>query len=87
MHMEYRVTPPDHDWVVAPSHKLIPSVYAGIHISDGKIGDLKTISYSGPTYIVIRSAKHSSSTAATHAFDFDKLLDLDSFKYLMYSKY
>lgn len=29
MHMEYRVRLPDHDWVVAEKHKLIPSVYAG----------------------------------------------------------
>lgn len=32
MHIEYRVTLPDHDWVVASKHKLIPSVYAGIKI-------------------------------------------------------
>ena len=30
MHVEYRVSLPDHDWVVAAQHKLIPSVYAGI---------------------------------------------------------
>lgn len=29
MHMHYRVTLPDHDWVKAAKHKLIPSVYAG----------------------------------------------------------
>ncbi|XP_062535085.1 uncharacterized protein LOC134204280 [Armigeres subalbatus] len=29
MHMEYRVRLPDHDWVIAEKHKLIPSVYAG----------------------------------------------------------
>ena len=38
MHLEYKLTLPDHDWVVAPRHKLIPSVYAGIKIEDGKIG-------------------------------------------------
>lgn len=36
MHVEYRVSLPDHDWVVAERNKLIPSVYAGIEIkSDG----------------------------------------------------
>lgn len=30
MHMEYKVQLPDHDWVVASKHKLIPSVYAGL---------------------------------------------------------
>jgi len=32
MYMEYSVRLPDHDWVVAQRHKLIPSVYAGIVI-------------------------------------------------------
>ena len=32
MHVEYRVSLPDHDWVVAEKHKLIPSVYARIQI-------------------------------------------------------
>ena len=32
MHVESRVSLPDHDWVVAERHKLIPSVYAGINI-------------------------------------------------------
>lgn len=32
MHVEYRVSLPYHDWVVAAKHKLIPSVYAGIKI-------------------------------------------------------
>ena len=31
-----------------------------------------------------RSAKHSSSTAATHAFDFKRLLNLESFKGILY---
>lgn len=33
------------------------------------------MSYSGPTYIAIRSAKHDSSTAATHGADFEVLVD------------
>ena len=32
MHVEYQVSLPDHDWIVAAKHKLIPSVYAGIRI-------------------------------------------------------
>jgi len=30
MHLDYRVQLPDHDFVIAAKHKLIPSVYAGI---------------------------------------------------------
>ena len=37
------------------------------------------MSYSGPTYIAIRSGKHSSSTRLSHAIDFEKLLDLKEF--------
>lgn len=32
MHVEYRVSLPDHDFVIAGQHKLCPSVYAGIEI-------------------------------------------------------
>lgn len=74
MHLEYRIQLPDHDWVVADRHKLIPSVYAGCVIKDGRV------TYSGPTSIFIRSGKHDSSSAATHAADFNALLSLDSFK-------
>ena len=32
MHMEYKVTLPDHDYVIAPQHKLIPSVIGDMRI-------------------------------------------------------
>ena len=38
------------------------------------------ISYSGPTYIAIRSSKHSSSTAYSHGRDFDHVLKLEEFR-------
>ena len=80
MNMEYRVRLPDHDWVVAVRHKLIPSVYAGIIIHNKTpAGQPDAVSYSGPTYVAIRSGKHSSSTAASHAQDFERLLSLESF--------
>ena len=75
MHLDYRIRLPDHDWVVAPRHQLIPSVYATCLLSEeGDIG------YSGPTYIAIRSAKHDLSTADTHADDFDRLIKLKEFE-------
>ncbi|KZR95977.1 Uncharacterized protein APZ42_009943, partial [Daphnia magna] len=77
MHVEYRVSLPDHDWVVAEKHKLIPSVYAGIQIHPNGFVNRECVSYSGPTYI--RSGKHSSSTALSHAIDFEKLLNLKEF--------
>lgn len=38
MRMDYLVRLPDHDWVVAEKHKLIPSVYAVIEIQPKKWG-------------------------------------------------
>lgn len=54
MHVEYRVRLPDHDWVVASKHKLIPSVYAGIVIKENSLGNKSAVGYSGPTFISIR---------------------------------
>lgn len=38
----------------------------------------QAVSYSGPTYIAIRSGKHFTSTATGHAQDLDTLLAHDS---------
>lgn len=80
MHMEYRIKLPDHAWVIAQRHKLIPSVYAGIKITSSMLGQRQAVEYSGPTYIAIRSGKHSSSSANTHAQDFETLLELEEFR-------
>lgn len=79
MYVEYKVTLPDHDWVVAAKHKLIPSVYAAIKIDENGNGKPEAVGYSGPTYIAIRSGKHSSSTANAHGLDFETLLKLPEF--------
>lgn len=80
MHLDYQVRLPDHDFVVAERHKLIPSVYAGIHINRDGQGQPNAVTYSGPTYIAIRSGKHCSSTAETHAADLERLVDVPAFK-------
>lgn len=74
MSMEARVILPDHDFVVASKHKLIPSVYAAAKISQ------TSVTYSGPTYISIRSGKHSKSDASTHALDFGSLFSCAEFE-------
>ena len=74
MMMSRRVRLPDHDFVVATRHKLIPSVYAAAKIDDNGV------TYSGPTYVAIRSGKHDKSDASTHAYDFESLIDLPEFK-------
>lgn len=83
MNMEYRIKLPDHDFVVAAGHKLIPSVIAGLEVSVDKLDN--AVSYSGPTFIAIRSGKHDSSVAGTHAADLRYLYDtVQSFKNLLY---
>ena len=38
MHVEYRVRLPDHDFVIASRHKLIPSVYVAVDIKPNGLG-------------------------------------------------
>jgi hypothetical protein len=47
------------------------------------INEKKEVSYSGPTYIAIRSGKHDSSTAETHHHDFSSLFDTKDFEPVM----
>lgn len=76
MHMRYRVTLPNHNWVITERYKLIPSVYAGIKISLSMLRLPQAVGYSGPTHIAIRRGKHSSPTANTRAQGFKTLLGL-----------
>ena len=77
MHMEYKVRLPDHDFVVGPRHTLIPSVYGVCQIKEN--GEL---SYSGNTFIRIRSGKRDSSSAHTHAYDMKELFESRTIIYL-----
>lgn len=65
MNMRVRVRLPDHDFNVGSKHLLIPSVLAHCKIDPltGKV------SYSGETYIGIRSSKHNNSSAYSHNDD------------------
>ena len=56
---------------VGDKHKLTPSVYAVCNVlHTGKV------SYSGDTYIRLRSAKHETSTVFEHFFDIEELFKL-----------
>lgn len=83
MHYQYRIHLPDHTWVMAKKHNLTSSVYGGIGIHPDGLGSPEAVSYSGPTYIAIRSGKHSESTAATYSTDFDRLLEIEAFDDIM----
>ena len=73
MHLECKVTLPDHDFPIGEKHELIPSVYAACLKKDGEV------SYNGPTFISIRSGKHDKSCAKTHSDDFERILQFEEF--------
>ena len=59
--------------MIGERHKLIPSVYAICNQKDGKV------SFNGPTFISIRSGKHDSSTACSHQYDVEQMLESEEF--------
>ena len=71
MNLKARVRLPDHDFKVGSKHLLVPSVSAVCEI-DPKSG----VTYSGHTYIAIRSAKHNGSTAFSHYEDMVRFSEL-----------
>ena len=79
MHMEYQVTLPDHDFVVASKHKFIPSVIGDMKLAKSKDLTNDAVTYSGATYKGIRSAKHSASSAFAHFQDMVRVRSLSEF--------
>lgn len=81
MRLEYRATLPDHDWVLAEPHKLMPSIYAAMVIEPGGFAhdDPDSITHVGPTYVAIRSGKHCLTSADTHSTDLCRVLELPEF--------
>ena len=71
MSLRARVRLPDHDFKVGSKHLLVPSVTAVCEI-DPKTG----VTYSGNTYIAVRSAKHNGSTAFSHTEDMVRFAEL-----------
>ena len=58
MHVSYEIQLPDHDFVKGTKHKLTLSVYAARKNKPPFSRADPEITYSGPTYIAIRSGKH-----------------------------
>ena len=79
MHMEYQMTLPNHDFVVGSKHKLIPSVIGDMKVVKSKDLTNDAVSYSGSTYITIRSSKYSGSSAFHHLRDINTARSLPEF--------
>ena len=88
MSMEHQLTLPDHDYVVADKHKLIPSVtgYRTIEDHQDFIHSRQGVRYSGPTYVAVRSGKHDTSVAWSHGIDILRTFELETFRSTLYHK-
>ena len=84
MHLDYLITLPDHDYVIASQHKLIPSVIGAMEVKKNCLGP-DAVTYSGPTNISIRSAKHLGSNAYHHLEDLKTIRTLEEFKPFLFS--
>ena len=78
IHMEYEVWLPDHNFTIAPMRRLTPSVIGAMEIKE-KSYSREAVTYSGPTYVAIRSAKHSQSSVLYHLQDRKLIRSLDEF--------
>ena len=79
MHVKCQVTLPDHDFFVAPKHKLMPSIIGDMKLIKSKDLTNDAVTYPGAAYIGIRSAKHSPSSAFTHFQDMTRARSLLKF--------
>ena len=70
---------PDDDFVVAPKHKLIPSIIGDMKLVKSKDLTNDAVTYSGATYIAIRNAKHLASSVFTHFQDMTRMRSLPEF--------
>ena len=68
MYLEYKLTLPDHNFLVGLHHNLILSVYG---VSDMSLKG--EVSYSGETFIHRCRGKREKSSAKTHAYDMHEL--------------
>ena len=64
MSLDYKVWLLDHFFVVGERHSLMRSVHRVCDINEKGL-----LTYSGDTFIRIRSGKHNPSTPYTHAYD------------------
>ena len=70
MNVNFKVRLPDHNFPVGDRHSIIPSAHGVCTLlPSGKV------SYTGETFISLRSGKHDSSTAYSHAYDLNKLFE------------
>ena len=84
MHMECKVALLDHDYVMAPQHRLIPSVIGDICVREKDFFEGTAI-FPGPMYCAIQRAKHSGSSAYHHLHYMKCIQSFDIFDFFYFS--
>ena len=69
MHLKYKINLPDHQYVVAASQKLKPSVYALCAIKPRIVGSPDAVVCNSPTAFRVRFCKLDKSSRAIHWAD------------------
>ena len=75
MHVEYKVKLPDYDFVIANQHKLVPPLIGDMQVKAITFSS-DAVTYSGLTYVGIRSAKHLGLSAYSHLADMKRIREL-----------
>ena len=79
IHVEYNVKLPDHNFVITKQHKLVQLVIGNMQVK-AKTFSQDAVTYSGPTYIGIRSAKHLGLKVYNHHVDMKQICVLAEFE-------
>ncbi|KAJ8867174.1 hypothetical protein PR048_033038 [Dryococelus australis] len=83
MHVEYKVSLPDHDFVIASRHKLISSLYALCEVKPKEMGRPEAVSYKQRPVLIISSDGGPDENpryrkVIAHAVEHLKKYDLDA---------
>ena len=84
MHMECKVALLDHDYVIIPRHKLIPSVIDDICVREKDLFGGTAI-FPGPMYCAIQRAKHSGYSAYHHLHYMKRIQSFDIINFFDFS--
>lgn len=76
MHMEYKVTLQDQNYVIVPQRKLILTANGDMRIQE-KNFSRDAVTFSGPTYCAIQSTKYSGSSAYHQLQNMKRIRSLD----------
>ena len=78
--MVHEVTLPKNNFVVAPNHKMIPSIMSDIKINKSIDLSIDAVTLLGSAHVAIKSSKHSGSSALYHLHNMKEVRSLPEWK-------